>query len=218
MCRHCPIPSVYDGRIRIVQAQTVLDDIAQRVGWLHDHETQNPDGQPADGAWRHSWQKHENETYDAATDVRGASPWMSENIIDGLWHAWLATSDPRIPPMLTAFGRYLEKFGWIDPKLLTGRGQESKITATKTQISNIKAALDMFEHDNSRFPTNDEGLNALVNPPSGLPNWHKYMDQLPLDGFQNPFVYRIPGTNGRDYDLVSYGPDGHEGGGDDITN
>jgi hypothetical protein len=60
---------------------------------------------------------HENDP-DAGGDVRGSSPWMSENIIDGLWHAWLVTADPRIPTMITGFGRYLEQHGWIDPKLL----------------------------------------------------------------------------------------------------
>jgi hypothetical protein len=89
-------------------------DIDKRIGWLREHQQNNPDGLPADGSWRHSWQVHEGDTYDAATDIRGASPWMSENIVDGLWHAWLVTNDPRIPPMLTAFGRWLERYGWID--------------------------------------------------------------------------------------------------------
>lgn len=101
-----------------------LADISQRVGWLHDHQTNNPDGKPADGAWRHSWQKHEGDEYNPATDVRGASPWMSENIVDGLWHAWLVTADARIPGMLTAFGRYLERWGWIDPKIIAGPGHD----------------------------------------------------------------------------------------------
>lgn len=95
-----------------------LNDVKRRVGWLLDHQRNNPDKLGDDGSWRSSWQKHEGDTYDAATDVRGSSPWMSENIIDGLWHGWLATGDTRIPPMITAFGRYLERYGWIDPKLL----------------------------------------------------------------------------------------------------
>lgn len=89
--------------------------VERRIGWLLDHQRKNPDGQPADGAWRHSWQRHEGDDYDPATDIRGASPWMSENIVDGLWQAWLATGDARVPGMLTDFGRYLEKHGWIAP-------------------------------------------------------------------------------------------------------
>lgn len=87
--------------------------IIDRIGWLKEHQDNNPDLLGKDGSWRHSWQRHEGEDYDVGTDVRGASPWMSENIIDGLWHAWLVTADPRIPGMMTAFGRYLEEHGWI---------------------------------------------------------------------------------------------------------
>lgn len=105
----------------------------------------------------------------------------------------------------------------VVPKL-TSRGAEAKITATKTQIANLKNALNYFEQDNGRFPTTDEGLNALVERPQNASNWHKYLDQVPNDGFQKPFVYRCPGSNGRDFDLISFGPDGVEGGGDDITN
>jgi hypothetical protein len=49
---------------------------------------------------------------------------MSENTIDGLWHAWLVTADARIPPMISAFGRYLERYGWIDPATLAGVGKD----------------------------------------------------------------------------------------------
>jgi hypothetical protein len=93
------------------------DWIDARVGWLQEHQKSNPDGLGDDGSWRNSWNVHENDP-DGANDVRGASPWMSENIIDGLWHAWLVTADPRIPGMITGFGRYIEKYGWIDAKLL----------------------------------------------------------------------------------------------------
>jgi len=91
--------------------------IDARVGWLDDQQRANPDGLGNDGAWRNSWNVHENDP-GGENDVRGASPWMSENIVDGLWHAWLVTDDPRIPVMITSFGRYLEHHGWIDPALL----------------------------------------------------------------------------------------------------
>ncbi|MET0330850.1 MAG: hypothetical protein ABW154_05400 [Dyella sp.] len=92
--------------------------INQRIGWLEQHQRNNPDRLGDDGSWRNSWNLHENDDWKPASDVRGASPWMSENIIDGLWHAWLVTGDPRIPPMITGFGRYLERYGWIAPELL----------------------------------------------------------------------------------------------------
>lgn len=91
--------------------------IEQRIGWLADHQRHNPDGLGDDGSWRNSWNVHENDPH-APDDVRGASTWMSENIVDGLWHAWLVTGDARIPPMITSFGRYMERYGWIDVKTL----------------------------------------------------------------------------------------------------
>jgi hypothetical protein len=91
--------------------------IDARVGWLYEHQRANPDGLGDDGSWRNSWNVHENDP-NGPDDVRGTSPWMSENIVDGLWHAWLVTGDPRIPGMITDFGRYLERYGWIDASLL----------------------------------------------------------------------------------------------------
>jgi len=82
------------------------------LGWLYAHQQTPPGSDPFTGAWSHSWQTHEGLTYDPATDVRGGSPWMSANIIGGLWRAWLVTGDTRIPTMLRDFGRYLEQHGF----------------------------------------------------------------------------------------------------------
>jgi hypothetical protein len=95
-----------------------LERVNARIGWLYDHQRNNPDGLGNDGSWRNSWNLHEDDSWNPSTDVRGTSPWMTENIIDGLWHAWLVTGDPRIPTMITGFGRYLEQYGWIKPDLL----------------------------------------------------------------------------------------------------
>ena len=106
----------------------------------------------------------------------------------------------------------------VVPKLVN-RGQEAKVTATKTQIDGIKSALNTFETDNSRFPTQDEGLMALVEKPAnGSDQWHKLFDKLPVDGWGHPFKYQQPGNGGKDFDIISFGPDGQEGGGDDISN
>ena len=109
------------GLLAVVSAWEITGDkdylanINRRVGWLYEHQKHNPDKLGDDGSWRNSWQAHENDTYDAATDVRGTSPWMTQNIIDGLWHAWLVTGDTRIASMIRDFGRYLENYGWIKP-------------------------------------------------------------------------------------------------------
>ena len=95
-----------------------LKRVDDRIGWLYEHQRNNPDGLGNDGSWRNSWRLHEDDSWDPSKDVRGNSPWMTENIIDGLWHAWLVTGDARIPNMITAFGRYLEQYGWIKPDLL----------------------------------------------------------------------------------------------------
>ncbi len=105
----------------------------------------------------------------------------------------------------------------VVPKFV-GRGEEAKVSATKAQIALIKTSLDLFEHDSDRFPTSEEGLKALSEKPGDLSNWHAYMDSVPNDGWGNPFTYRSPGENGKSYDIISFGPDGHEGGNDDITN
>jgi hypothetical protein len=95
-----------------------LQRIDGRVGWLQAHQHDNPDRLGDDGSWRNSWRLHEDDSWQPERDVRGSSPWMSENIIDGLWHAWLVTADPRIPPMVSGFGRYLERYGWVRPDQL----------------------------------------------------------------------------------------------------
>ncbi|MGH8156950.1 MAG: hypothetical protein ACREPQ_02415 [Rhodanobacter sp.] len=95
-----------------------LARIKERLDWLYAHQQNNPDGLGNDGSWRNSWNLHENDSWHPENDVRGTSPWMTENIIDGLWHAWLVTGDKRIPQMITGFGRYLERYGWISPSLL----------------------------------------------------------------------------------------------------
>jgi general secretion pathway protein G len=104
------------------------------------------------------------------------------------------------------------------PKIV-GRTEQAKETAAKTDISNTKTALDAFETDCSRYPTSDEGLQALVNKPGDLQGWtHAYLDKVPVDPWGHNYIYRCPGTNGTDFDLVSMGPDGVEGTADDLTN
>lgn len=108
----------------------------------------------------------------------------------------------------------------VVPKL-AGRTEDAKVKATKGSIAGIKTALETFEVDNGRFPSSEEGLRALVDPPSNMPNWHgPYVDRshIAADPWGHEYVYRYPGTqNQNGFDLFSMGPDGRESN-DDITN
>jgi len=108
----------------------------------------------------------------------------------------------------------------VVPKF-TGRSEQARLTAAKTDISAIDGAIDQFEVDNGRYPTNEEGLGALITAPAGLQEWHgPYLKRnaIPVDPWGNPYQYRYPGThNATGYDLFSMGKDGHEGN-DDVTN
>lgn len=106
---------------------------------------------------------------------------------------------------------------------VVGRSKEAKVTAALSAIkSNIGTALDMFAADNDRYPTTDEGLQALITAPGGSTDWKgpylKDQQTVPVDPWGHAYVYRFPGTaNPGGYDLYSLGPDGQEGN-DDISN
>ncbi len=98
--------------------------IADMIDWLYAHQQTPPAPDPVTGAWTHSWQAHEGSDYDPATDVRGGSPWMSANLVGGLWRAWLVTKDERIQAMLRDFGRYLDQHGFA-PDDIAGNWRSS---------------------------------------------------------------------------------------------
>ena len=108
----------------------------------------------------------------------------------------------------------------VVPKF-TKRSLQAKITTANTQITNLSTAINNFEIDNTRFPTNSEGLRALVEKPANADGWKvPYMDKgIPKDPWGNEYVYKQPGThNEYGFDLSSAGPDGISGNDDDITN
>jgi general secretion pathway protein G len=98
--------------------------------------------------------------------------------------------------------------GMVVPSFV-GRTKEARIKAAKGDIASLGVALDLFELDKGRYPNS---LNEL------LTSDRKYLKKpsIPQDPWGKPYVYRCPGQRG-DYDLVSGGPDGVEGGTDDIT-
>jgi len=110
----------------------------------------------------------------------------------------------------------------IGPKL-SGKTGAARIKATQTSINGLATALGMFEIQAGRFPTTDEGLNALVEKPADLSDeeWDgPYLKEAraPKDAFGEDFIYRSPGELNADYDIVSKGTDKREGTDDDITN
>lgn len=110
----------------------------------------------------------------------------------------------------------------IGPRL-SGQSDKAKIQSTKASMKGVDTALGMFEVRASRYPTTEEGLEALITKPNDLSEdeWDgPYIKdgQLPVDGYRREFIYRSPGESGREYDLVSKGKDGQEGTKDDITN
>lgn len=102
-----------------------------------------------------------------------------------------------------------------------GRSEQAKTTAANTDVASIATALRIFEVDCSRYPTTEEGLGALLSQPANVSGWKSpYLERgLPKDPWGKAYVYRCPGEhNLNGYDLYSYGPDGQDGGGDDIDN
>ena len=98
---------------------------------------------------------------------------------------------------------------------------ESRSKVAILQIAEFENALQLFAFDVGRYPTNEEGLQALVSNPGNLESWKgPYLKKgtLPMDPWGKPYVYRSPGTHNNEFDLFSFGPDGVEGGDDDLTN
>ncbi|HEV2473166.1 MAG TPA: type II secretion system major pseudopilin GspG [Chthonomonadales bacterium] len=101
----------------------------------------------------------------------------------------------------------------IIPKVV-GRTSDAKIAKAKSDIATLAGLLEQYKLDNDKYPTTEEGLNALRVQPSDAPNWKgPYTTKnLPTDPWGNDYVYESPGPNGQDYLITSYGADGAPGG------
>jgi len=100
----------------------------------------------------------------------------------------------------------------VGPRLF-GKLAMAKQKSAKAQIELFGTAFDTFRLDTGRYPTTEEGLKALREKPSGAENWNgPYLPkEIPLDPWGKPYIYKSPGEH-YDYDLISYGLDGAEGG------
>jgi general secretion pathway protein G len=102
----------------------------------------------------------------------------------------------------------------VAPNLI-GNIDRAAVTRAKADLRTIDNALNLYRLDNFRYPSTDEGLQALVTNPgeSSAPNWKQYLRSVPLDPWNNDYVYVSPGQHG-DFDILTYGADGQEGGED----
>ena len=108
----------------------------------------------------------------------------------------------------------------VVPKF-TKRSEQARITAARADIANLEVALDAYEVDTGAHPSQEDGVKALVEKPGDVKGWMgPYIKRgVPKDPWGKPYVYKYPGThNTKGYDLHSYGPDGKDGGDDDIIN
>ncbi len=101
----------------------------------------------------------------------------------------------------------------IVPNVLD-RADDARATAAKTDITNTMQALKLYKLDNQRFPSAEQGLQALIaKPTTGMVpgNWKPYLEKLPNDPWGRPYQYLNPGIKG-EIDVMSFGADGLAGG------
>ena len=101
----------------------------------------------------------------------------------------------------------------IVPNVLD-RADDARVTAARTDVANLTQALKLYKLDNQRFPSAEQGLEALVRRPGvGVvpTNWKPYLDKLPNDPWGRPYQYLNPGVRG-EIDVFSFGADGQPGG------
>lgn len=101
------------------------------------------------------------------------------------------------------------------PRIM-GRPDEARAVAARQDIATLSQALKLYRLDNQRYPSTEQGLQALVQMPSSQPvptNWKQggYIERLPKDPWGHPYQYLSPGVKG-EIDVFSYGADGQPGG------
>lgn len=95
-----------------------------------------------------------------------------------------------------------------------GKGEKAKADAAKIEIGQIAQTLDLYKLEVGRYPSSQEGLQALISAPAGVANWNgPYWKKstLPRDPWGNEYKYVFPGSKSP-YEIVSLGADGKEGG------
>ncbi|WPB57499.1 type II secretion system major pseudopilin GspG [Xylophilus sp. GOD-11R] len=101
----------------------------------------------------------------------------------------------------------------IVPNVLD-RADDARVTAARTDVNNLMQALKLYRLDNQRYPSGEQGLQALVARPTSAPvpaNWKPYLDKLPNDPWGRAYQYLNPGVKA-EVDVMSFGADGQSGG------
>ena len=104
--------------------------------------------------------------------------------------------------------------GWAATNIF-GKQDQAQARIAKSKIVALSGPLDVYKLDTGKYPTTQEGLKALLQAPSGVPNWNgPYVknDAELKDPWRNDLIYRSPGSENRPYEIVSLGSDGQEGG------
>ena len=101
----------------------------------------------------------------------------------------------------------------VVPNVMT-RPDEARAVAARQDIAQVMQQLRLYRLDNGRYPSTEQGLQALVTRPGAgpaAPNWKPYLDRLPVDPWGKPYQYLNPGVRG-EIDVFSWGADGQTGG------
>jgi general secretion pathway protein G len=101
----------------------------------------------------------------------------------------------------------------VVPRVMN-RPDEARVVAAKQDVASIMQALKLYRLDNQRYPSTEQGLQALVVRPTAGPaadNWKAYLDKVPNDPWGKPYQYLNPGIKG-EIDVFSFGADGKPGG------
>lgn len=98
---------------------------------------------------------------------------------------------------------------------LFSKVQQAEETRIAQDIRAVESAMKFYRLDNFRYPTQVQGLDALLEQPSGNDRWNgPYLEDLPLDPWGQAYLYVYPGTKGKDFDVFTFGADESEGGED----
>ena len=102
--------------------------------------------------------------------------------------------------------------GYVGPRYFSQIGK-AEVKVARAQMEALEKSLEQYRLDTGHFPTQEQGLVAVVKKPNNEPRWEgPYLKKdLPMDPWGRPFIYKVPGTRG-DFDLSSLGKDGVPGG------